>query len=187
MVPVPAEGMEDDFERHSYGYNRGLTQRGVLSLIHPSPESRRVKHIKGVIPVVILIKQVPLIVIDDPLNTKGKTVKAEDTEVVLREVKKQGDRNYQVHISVTRTNPDPVAPGAWWHSLQERIVLQDANGNKYQSGGGGWSGNQNGVEGNFHYYGSGNTKLGPPAKLIYYSWDTMRHHVSFEFKDLPLP
>ena len=33
----------------------------------------------------------------------------------------------------------------------------------------------------------GNAKLGPPAKLIFFSWHTLQHQVAFEFKDLPLP
>jgi hypothetical protein len=30
-------------------------------------------------------------------------------------------------------------------------------------------------------------KVGPPAKLVYYSWVLMEHEVAFEFRDLPLP
>jgi len=32
-----------------------------------------------------------------------------------------------------------------------------------------------------------NSKVGPPAKLVYQLWVKMEHEVPFEFRNLPLP
>jgi hypothetical protein len=170
-----------------YGYNRSYSQQGQANLAGPGRDARTLKTLQGFIPVTLLLEQKPHIVVDDILSAKGKKVKIGKTEIVIDEVGKTPDNNYQLKMLVRESRKDGDNDYTWANSLQQRIELLDAKGNKYQSFGYGGSFGPSEVNGTFTFGQNGNVQLGPPAKLIYYDWITVQHNVPFEFKDLPLP
>jgi hypothetical protein len=170
-----------------YGYNRSYSQQGQANLAGPGRDAHVVKTLQGLIPVTLLLEQKPHIVVEDILAAKGKKLKVGKTEINIEEVGKTPDNNYQVKMLVRESRKESDNDYTWANSLQQRVELLDAKGNKYQSFGYGGSFGPSEVNGTFTFGQNGNAQLGPPAKLIYYEWITVQHHVPFEFKDLPLP
>jgi hypothetical protein len=170
-----------------YGYNRSYSQQGQANLAGPGRDARTVKTLQGAIPVTLLLEQKPHIVVEDILKAKGKKFKADKTELVIDEAGKTPDNNYQIKMLVRESRRNDNNDYTWANSLQQRIELLDAKGNKYQSFGYGGSFGPSEVQGTFTFGSNGNAQLGPPVKLIYYNWITVQHYVTFEFKDLPLP
>jgi hypothetical protein len=170
-----------------YGDNRSFSLQGQANLAGPGRDAHSVKTLQGFIPVTLLLEQKPLIVVDDILKAKGKKVKEGKIEMLIEEAGKTPDNNYQLKMLVRESRKDSNNDYTWANSLQQRIELLDAKGNKYQSFGYGGSFNPSEVNGTFTFGQNGNAQLGPPVKLIYYDWITVQHHVAFEFKDLPLP
>jgi hypothetical protein len=170
-----------------YGYNRSYSQQAQANLGGPGRDARVVKTLQGVIPITLLLEQKPHIVVEDILAAKGKRTKVDKTEIVIDEVGKTPDNNYQIKMLVRESRKDNNNDYTWANSLQQRLELLDAKGNKYQSFGYGGSFGPSEVQGTFTFGTNGNAALGPPVKLVYYNWITFQHHVTFEFKDLPLP
>lgn len=169
------------------GY-RSYIQQTQATLVLPSRTSRIVKVLKGVIPVTLLADQKPAVVTDRILSAKGKKFQAGAASFYVEDVSELAGKQYQIKLSVTEESKD--GPDDWTRiqSLQQRIEIQDSQGNKQQfyfnSVG------TNGVNGGQYtitVQPNANGKIGPPAKLVYYAWILMEHEVSFEFRDLPLP
>jgi hypothetical protein len=146
-----------------------------------------VKTLKGIIPVTVLAEQKPLLVTDKLLTSKGKKFKVGAATFTIDDVSKLSNNQYQVKMSFTEDNKDGNEDYSRIQSLQQRLEVQDDKGAKH-----------NFYFNNFNWGGPnsaqvwftvqpGDAKLGPPNRLIYYSWILMEHEVPFEFKNLPLP
>jgi hypothetical protein len=172
-----------------YGhFGRGLSMQTQVNLDPPSREARSVRLLRGAIPVTLLVEQKPLVVADNILSAKKKKWKAGDTTLEVEEVKHTPEKVYQVKLSLTEPRKDRPNDYTWINSVYQRLELQDAKGNKYQPQGNTWSNTSpTHVQGTFSFGSLGNPQLGPPARLVYYTWVTRQHHVAFEFRDLPLP
>jgi hypothetical protein len=172
---------------YSGGGYRSYVQQTQALLILPSRTSRMVKILKGVIPVTLLADQRPAVVTDQILLAKGKRFKTGPATFYVEDVSELAGKQYQIKMSVTEEGND--GPNDWTRiqSLQQRVEIQDAKGNKIQ-----FYFNSVGTNGiNSAQYTftiqPNDPKVGSPAKLVYYSWVLMEHEVAFEFKDLPLP
>jgi hypothetical protein len=173
---------------YSGGGYRSFVQQTQAMLILPSRTSRTVKILKGIIPVTLLADQKPAVATDRLLSAKGKKFKTGAATFYVEDVQELAGKQYQIKMSVTEEGDD--GPNDWTRiqSLQQRIEIQDAKGNKNQfffnSVG---SGGINSAQYTFTVQPGDAAKVGPPAKLVYYSWVLMEHEVAFDFKDLPLP
>ncbi len=184
---VPSADAMNQFAHYiNYGFNRSYSLQGNARLAGPGRTARKVKLLRGAIPVTLLREQKPLISVQPILKAKGKKLKAGNTELTVEDVTKTNDGNYQIKMRISESNQSAPNDYTWSNTLYQRIELQDAKGNKYPSFGFGGSFGQNEVNGTFNF-GTGGNALGAPAKLVYYQWLTLQHHVVFEFKDLPLP
>jgi hypothetical protein len=170
------------------GMGRSFTQP-VNAMLQPSSSGKRIRLLKGSIPVTVVAAQKPKITIDKIMEVKNHTCKEGTTTLTIDEVTKQGPQNVAVKLSVSEGGGKKRGDPAWSYSLQSRFTLLDAKGNKYQSYGGGWSNSGNGnLQGTFHFGPpSGGQNVGEPAKLVFYEWTTVAHAVPFEFHDVPLP
>jgi hypothetical protein len=170
------------------GWNRSIVQQTQVNLVWPSKNCRTVKVLKGVIPVTILADQRPLLVTDKLLTSKGKKFKAGPATFTIDDVTTMaGGKQHQIKISVTEDTKDGAEDYSRIQSLQQRLEVQDDKGNKHQfyfnvfNWGGPTSAQ---IQITIQPPGP---KLGPPTRLIYYSWILMEHEAEFEFKGLPLP
>lgn len=183
---------EDDARRSSryywYGHYKSRVQRTGCFLALVTREARRVKHLKGFVPVTLLLEEKPGLVAEDLPSAKGKKLKSDKTELDIEEMSevKGNPGNYRLKFTIRNKGAGGEADYGFYNSVTQRLVLLDAKGNKFQQGGGSWSGNQNSVTADLRFYGSGKEN-GPPVKLIFYDWVTLQYRMRFEFRDLPLP
>jgi len=178
--------------RYGNGY-RSYSQQAQVPLRKPSEKAESVKLIQGTVPILLLAQQKPELVTDKVLASKGKQVKVGTTTFAIEDVTETPNKQYQLKMTILGENKDNPNDYTWINSLYQRIELQDENGNKYQMSGNSWGGkgpNQANVTftyANPNNGGVANPKVGPPSKLVYYTWSTIQHQVKFEFRDLPLP
>jgi hypothetical protein len=184
---IPPDSANDN-ERQAY-HDRGYFHDAWINLVRVGRDSQTVKRLRGIVPVRLLVEQAPDLVVDKVLQAKGQRLKSESAELEVEEVKENKDngRNrYDVKFSVRNLRGDGGLDYNFYSSVRYRMELQDAKGVKYSWGGGGWGGNENAVRGTFSFNHPGG-EAGPPAKLVFYAWNTLYHRVPFEFRDLPLP
>jgi hypothetical protein len=183
---VPTQEENQRFGRHYwYGHYKSQVQRTGCSLSPVAREARRVKRLRGFVPVTLLMEERPDLVLEDVRSAKNKKLKSARAELDIGDVSEdKGQGNWR--IKITLRNRTANADYGWYNSITQRLVLLDAKGKKYHHGGGSWSGNQNSVTADFRFSPSGND-VGPPVKLIYYDWITIQYRMKFEFRDLPLP
>jgi hypothetical protein len=183
-----SSGMGGGRSFYSGGGYRSYVHQTQATLILPSRTSRTVKILKGIIPVTLLADQKPAVVTDRILSAKGQKFKTGSATFYVEDVSELAGKQSQIKMSVTEESND--GPNDWTRiqSLQQRIEVQDAKGNKHQFYFN--SVNTTGVNSGqytFTIQPNDNAKVGPPAKLVYYAWILMEHEVVFEFRDLPLP
>jgi hypothetical protein len=175
----------------SYGGYKSYSQQTQVALVLPSKESKEVKYLRGVIPVTLLVEQKAAVVVDNLMTVKGnRKFKTADTDLEIEKIEQPGgNKQVQIKMSIRDTNKDTPTDYSWCNSLYQRVELQDAKGNKYQPQGFNWENQEpKFVRGNFSFGDPGNApNLGPPAKLVYYTWVMTQDQVTFEFRKLPLP
>jgi hypothetical protein len=184
----PNQAMFTEFGNGQRSYSQQLS----VNLIRPSRDSKTVKLVRGEIPVLLLSKQTPEIVIDKIVNVKKKQFKGRRTTIDIDQVT-QGNNwgngvTYNVQMSVKEETESPNYDYQWANSLQHRLELFDAKGNKY------WVWNSNLwnrgprlANGTIMFRPPDGIQVGPPVKLVYNQWTSMQHTIKYEFKDLPLP
>lgn len=185
MVPPEIPG---DNDRQAY-HDRGHFHDAWINLARVGRDSQVVKRLRGVVPVRLLVEQSPELVVEKILQAKGQRMKSDNTDLEIEEVKENkdgGGKRYDVKFSVRNLRGDGGLDYNFYSSVRYRVELQDAKGTKYSWGGGGWGGNENSVRGTFTFNHPGG-EAGPPARFVFYGWNTLYHRVPFEFRDLPLP
>jgi hypothetical protein len=171
--------------RYGNGY-RTLHQQTQVNLVRPSEKASGVRLLRGTVPVTLLADQKPIVLTDAVLSAKGKKFTAGPTTFFVEDVSAQPNKQYQLKLAVTEDNKDNPNDYTWMNALYQRIELQDARGTRYQVVGTNWGNSgPNHVQMTLTCAPQG--EAGPPAKLVYQSWTTLLHQVTFEFKDLPLP
>src|SRR5262249_4284720 len=161
---------------------RNYVHQTQANLMWPSKTSRRVKTLKGVIPVTLLADQKPTLVTDSILSGKGKSFKAGPATFKIEDVSELPGKQYQVKMVVTEENKENPNDYSRIQSLQQRLELQDEKGNKcpFYFNMVNWNGPSTGQFTFTTQTGAAN--LGKPARLVYYAWILMEHEVPFEFK-----
>jgi hypothetical protein len=178
-----------EYNRYYFGggMGRSFTQP-VNAMLQASATGKRIKTLKGSIPVTVIAAQKPKITVEKILEVKNQTFKEGTTTLTIEEVTKQGPQNIAIKLSISDGNGKKRNDPGGSYALQNRFTLLDAKGNRFQSYGGGWSNNGNGnLQGTFHFGPPGGQAVGDPVKLVFYEWTTVSHAVPFEFHDVPLP
>ncbi len=185
----PGGGMVRRHFVHRYGNgNRSYMQQGQLTLHRRSERPSRVKVVRGVLPVTLLVEQMPVVIADNVLKAKGKKSMAGTTTFHFDDVVVQPNKQYQIKLNITEDNKDNPNDWTWMNTLYQRIELHDDKGKAFHVYGTNWGNTApNNVTMTLTYGAPPNGKLGPPSQFVFQQWRTMQHHVRFEFKDLPLP
>jgi len=97
------------------------------------------------------------------------------------------NKQHQIKLTITDEQKDANDGYNIIQTVQQRLELQDEKGKKLQFyfNRTNWGGPNNIQIWITTQPGAAN--LGPPAKLIYYTWNLMEHEVPFTFRGLPLP
>jgi hypothetical protein len=195
MAPKVVNSPYPSYGRGSYYSNsRFLNTSTSVNLIRPSRDSKMAKLVRGEIPVVVLSKEQEEVRVDKPVGVKKKKFKGRRAEMEIEEVTKAnnwGNGNfYTIKMNIREDSDNPNYDYSWRDSLQYRLCLEDAKGNKYQV----WSNSLWNTGGRGGRYAQGSityrapdNNTGEPVKFVYYRWVTEQHRIKFEFKDLPLP
>jgi hypothetical protein len=157
-----------------------------VNLYRPSEKATLLKHLRGVVPVTLLVEQKPIVISDKIMSAKGLKKMAGDLEFHIENVQKMP--NNQVQLKFTVTNKGKANDYMWMNTLYQRIELLDEKGNKFQNWGSSWGGNgANHVNLTMTYGHMGAAKAATPARFVYQHWTTRQHDIAFEFRDVPLP
>lgn len=182
----------NDYNNWQMGYYYGGGARNYVmdaqaNLTLPSRTSRLVARLKGVLPVTLLSEQRPVVVTDAIMQAKGKKLTAGDSSFQIDDVSTVG-KQLHVRITYNEETTETRYDYSKIQSLQQRVELRDAKGNKI-----------NAYLNNFMFNTptsaqftlisnpSSDKSIGPPAKLVYITWLQMEHEIPFELHDLPLP
>lgn len=176
--------------RRSY-YNGGYKQvsmQGSISLTRLSEKATVLKHVKGVIPVTLLVEQKPVTLADNILKVKNKKTQVGDIEFTIESVLSKGNSQYEIKFTATNKGAN-VNDYSWQNGFYQRLELLDDKGVKYQNWGSSYTSSGGGnVSMTMTYNGAlGAAKPGPPARVVYQHWVTKQHDIAFEFRDVPLP
>lgn len=188
--PIFTEAMSDNNENlllpinpqraqyYQHGYRSYMHQ--VNAQLKPSSAARRMKTLKGTIPVTVVAQTKPVISVEKLSEAKGKTFKQGTSTLRIDDITSERGQN-GIKMSLTEGSANNPNDYSWMNSIQQRIEVFDDKGNKLQNYGGSWGMNgNNNINGTFNF-------SGVPAKLIYYEWITMNYQIPFMFEDLPLP
>jgi len=160
------------------GYRSYMHQ--VTGQLRPGSNGRKLRTLKGTVPVTVVAQTKPLITIEKLAEARKKTFKQGNTTIHIDDLT-QNNGQPGIKMSVSENNSGGQNDYTWVNSVQQRIEVFDDKGNKLQSYGGSWSTNgNNSINGTFTYSGT-------PVKLVYYEWQTLSYQVPFSFVDLPLP
>jgi hypothetical protein len=181
---APRAAMRGRWSSGRYGGNRSLMQQTQVDLIRSSEKASSVKLLRGTIPVHLLVEQKPVVVAEKIMDGKGKKAKYGSITISIDDVQLMANKQVQVKMTVAEENHGNDY--SWTNTLYQRFEMQDNKGNKYSNFGSGWSSNgPAAVTMTLNFGGLANAEA--PGKLIFQSWTTAQHQITFEFKDLPLP
>jgi hypothetical protein len=187
LLPIPAGGGGTNGPRYyNGGWYRAYVQQVQASLIWPSKSAHTVKTLRGSIPVSILADQKPSTITDRVLSAKGRRFKVAGASFQIEDVQDLGGKQHQIRIAITEEQKENPQDWSRINSLQQRLELLDAKGNKFQFYFSSMNNNGNTAQVTMMVQPPG-PNVGPPAKLVYHSWNIMETEVPFEFHGLPLP
>jgi hypothetical protein len=169
--------------RYYAGYRSYMQE--LRANLQPAQSGKTIKMLRGTIPVTVVSAQRPRVSVEKVLEVKNETFKDGNVTMKIDSVTKNAQ---QVTIKMTLT--DGAHNGqrdyTWLNQLNQRLVLTDAKGNRWQCYGPNWDGNGgSSFVGTVTFANNGNAS--DAFKLTYYEWQTMAHSVAFEFRDLTLP
>jgi hypothetical protein len=170
-----------------YGGNRSTSYQANLNLLRVSEKATTIKLLRGTVPINLLTEQKPVVLAEKITNGKGKKTTIDTTTIHIVDVTEQPNKQLQVKLSISEDNKDNN-DYTWMNTMYQRIQLFDDKGNLYQNFGTNWSNHApNHVDLTFTYGLPPNVMNPTPGKMVFMSWHTLQHQVSFEFKDIPLP
>jgi hypothetical protein len=184
LQPGPRAVMRNRWTSGRYGSNRSIMQPTQVELVRASDRASSVQLLRGTVPLHLLVDQKQVLVADKVLDAKGTKATFGSISIAIEDVKVMENKQVQVKMTVAEANHGNDY--SWTNTLYQRFELQDDKGNKYTNYGSGWSSNgPAAVQMTLNFGGLANASA--PGKLLFQSWTTLQHQVTFEFKDLPLP
>ena len=177
---LPGARLRGRWTSGRYGGNRSLMQQTQVELVRSSDKASTVKLLRGTIPVNLLVKQEPVVIAEKIMEGKGKKATFGTLTIAIEDVQLMANKQVQVKMSIAES--DHGNDYSWTNTLYQRFELQDNKGNKYSNFGSGWSSNgPAAVQMTLNFGGLANAEA--PGKLIFTSWTTVQHQITFEFKD----
>jgi hypothetical protein len=184
LQPGPRAVMRNRWTSGRYSSNRSIMQQAQVELVRASDRASSVKLLRGSMPLHLLVDQKQVVVAEKVKDAKGKKATFGSITIAIDDVKVMENKQVQVKMTVAESNHGNDY--SWTNTIYQRLELQDDKGNKYSNYGSGWSSSgPAAVQMTLTFGGLANAQA--PGKLLFQSWTTMQHQVTFEFKDLPLP
>lgn len=176
------------------GYNLGSYSYAVdVSLLRPEGADRRLKLLRGVMPVEVgVVPKEPALSI--PLaGSSGKTFSVGDVKLTIEEFlpKPGGATSLKVVAKIEGPRGDPAKwpKGVVWArstALHRQIEVVDANGRAVQTAGGTSSAGDE-LKLDFQFSNPQAGAGAAPSQLRVYAPNWVQWEVPFEFSDMPLP
>lgn len=203
---------KDPNNSRSYYYNNNYRTHNAhanLQLMRIDKGATAIKSLKAKSQVILLANTIPEVVIADPLKVKNKKFVGRTAEIDFADL---SEANGQYTLTLTAKKlgaSDDGNPDYYWsNSVQQKMELFDAKGNKLRNNGATninnngssvtvtlmFSPDEGGGMRGRRFGGpppaappAAAAKLGAPAKFVFNEWVSATHEVTFEFKDIPLP
>ncbi|HYV35615.1 MAG TPA: HEAT repeat domain-containing protein [Gemmataceae bacterium] len=159
---------------------RPFEEIALLMMERSSDKAKRVKTLRGSIPVRLVVERKPVVITERFLESTDMKFKLGADELTILEARQD---NKDKHVEFRLRIPEGLKSTDW----HERVVLEDAKGKRFQPDSWGTIGINGSRSITLGYSAAANPKVGPPAKLIMEDWISMSHEIPFELKDVPLP
>ncbi len=178
MLPA-GTGAGNSMADVSYGA-RPMHMRASAHLERRSARARKLKLLRGVLPVDVLVNERPIVIAEKILQASGKKKMVGDLEFHVEQAQK-ANNHFNLQFSVGSKDGN----FAGMHYLYNRITVYDTKGKvlSWNSAGSWTSGNRAGVHMTYPLPGKDTT----PGKVVFQHWETRRCEIPFTFRDVPLP
>jgi hypothetical protein len=191
----------DDADRNNGNNNRWVSRspygnggyrmfncQASASLFLPGDSTRKVKYIKGNVPVTLITSQKQEVLTSEVLKAKGKQYTIGNITINLEDVTENPGGGLSLKMSINNSENKNPNDYSWQNSIYQRIEVQDADGHKFNHAGSNWGNSGPGhMNITLNLSPPVGPKVGPATKFMFQDWKTMQSVVTFEFKDLPLP
>jgi hypothetical protein len=170
---------------HIFAESRGkqFEEKSKLSLGRISEMARKIKVLRGTIPVQVVVERKCIALTENVLKAKGAKCRLHKGPLVITKVGQEDNGDLNIHVAV------PVEPEGIRRQWFDRIYLEDAKGHHYKTLN--WNISNSGGSPTeviaLTYNFSKDPKVVPPSKLVVEDWTILNYAIPFEFKDVPLP
>jgi hypothetical protein len=168
-TPKVESAQDEDGRPFTVLPSRSNRDGGVILLQVPEG-ARTIKEVRGTISIQVAVARKNVVATENFLASRGTKFRVgNDTLEIIRAG--ENPNGYYLTIALPpKTGYDPC-----W---SQRIHLEDAKGNRYNSKGG---------TGAFDFISWESPGVGPPVKVVVEDWTIQHHSIPFVFKDVPLP
>jgi hypothetical protein len=188
---LPPQAQMQPNMNYSYSSYRMYMQH-VSGTLQPAGNVKKIKLLKGMIPVRLISSQTPRITVENVTAVKNQSFKDGNTTVVVEEAKVNGN-NLVLKVSVSEPAQKDIPDYAWSNAVTQRLEIMDEKGVRIRNNGIlDWQNNGGTAKGSIQYWIENPVQGGlfgdkVKYKLVYSDWTTVNVGVPFEFRDLPLP
>jgi hypothetical protein len=179
--PPPAEGRKSSVSEVEDVFREDFQHVAAVRLQRSSAKARTIRVLRGTIPVLVVVERKQVVVTEQFLASEGTAFRIGGDSLKITQAMRIVNGDFYLRLAV----PPRQNGVRWlWH---ERVHLEDARGNRYETcdRGTSISGGQHEIQ--LNYAKAKDPKVGPPSKLIVEDWVTLHHPIPFEFKNIPLP
>ena len=190
VAPPPAKGntfderleaiVRKEVQEKMEVFRRDFQDTARIELLGPPPGAKRLKELRGTIPVLVVVGHRRVVVTENLPESQGKEFRSGDDTLKIAGIQNRDSGEIMMHIAV------PPERGGIRPRWLQRFHVEDANGVRCRETIS--SPLQSGQE---HYvvlgYKADDGKSGPPMKLVLDDWVVVQHRIPFEFREVPLP
>jgi hypothetical protein len=159
----------------------------TIGLSAPEREATKLS-IEGKIPVVILLKRLPELQIND-LSKDEQVSQSDQFKMTSNRVRFDDEKEPLIRIILERTGRQLDEDNQWFDHLRHRLSLRDAKGIRFINAPPRGVGNltPKEIEVELRFISPASTECGDPKSLTLEKWVTFEYEIPFSFKDLPIP
>jgi hypothetical protein len=152
-----------------------------LELLRPTNASKCIQKIRGVVPVMIIVKKRQIVLCEKVIGSNRTQFQfgEEAFELTSAEQRESGG----VEIALWIHNPDYENRRKWL----DRFQLTDSSGTGHPASGRGIGSSDGGIPINLYFMERPEAGRKSNPKLLFEEWVTVRCEIPFEFKNIPLP
>jgi hypothetical protein len=162
-------------------YRQQFEHHAQVVLRRSSEEAEKIRTLRCAIPVLVVAERKPIVVSENLLKAAGAKCQSGGDTLEISDVSRDDRGTVYLRFKIPPPRPEV---NSYWH---DRVRVEDAMGNPFESNafGDGHSGGQ--YHFSLGYPATSKTTVGPPTRLIVEDWVILRHRITFELKDVPLP